>query len=682
MIPTDHPRIASRFRAIFGAAAFLGSVAVLVLLSQQIAPDIRLYVGVLAIGSAFVSMFLWRPGVIDARTVLLVAMLGHAMALFGVTLFEDDFYRFIWDGWRVLEVGTPYGIPPADFFEDTAVPPAMQNLLEWVNYPDFPTIYGPVLQLLFAMVAFFFGPDEIGLRIAFALASLILSALLLKRHSPERVALFAWNPLIVAESTLHLHPDILLALALFGSLIAGRRHPVIAGICLGLSAGVKIVAFAAWPVLLRLRPSALISAIATLSVLYGVFAIQGLGVGLDSTEIFATQWYFNAFAFEPLLHIFGPTWGRIATLAIAGILVVWMHASAREFDRVPLAAIFGVILLFAPALNVWYLLWLLPFALDRREVWPYVASAVLPLAYLTGLNLEDYTLEEFEVHPWALRLEWTLIGAAIAFDIWRERQRGSGHKPKQTPITNPKVSVVIPALNEEASIGPTVSGILGVNPRGLIEIVVTDNGSTDQTAVRAKAAGARVVSQPERGYGAACLAAISALDDQTNIILFMDADLSDVPEEAAKLIAPIIAGDADLVIGSRALGTVEKGAMSGPQKFGNWLAPTLVRLIWGVRYTDLGPFRAIRRTALEQLAMADRDFGWTIEMQVRAAKIGLRIKEHPACYRKRIGVSKISGTIRGVFLAGWKILFVIAREAFGDFDRSSSKRANTDLEKA
>ena len=124
-----------------------------------------------------------------------------------------------------------------------------------------------------------------------------------------------------------------------------------------------------------------------------------------------------------------------------------------------------------------------------------------------------------------------------------------------------------------------------------------------------------------------------------------------------------------MVIGSRTLGKVDPGAMSAPQKFGNWLAPFLVRLIWGARYTDLGPFRTIERTALERLNMADRDFGWTIEMQVRAAKLGLRTTERPVNYRQRRGISKISGTLKGVFAAGWKILFVIAREAFGDFGR-------------
>lgn len=659
-----------------GAIVFLASIAAVTLLSRQVGPSALAYVAALAIGSAAVSALLWRPVRLTAGAVLLVAALGHGIALFGETIFEDDFYRFIWDGWRVLETGTPYGVPPEDFLGDPAVPAPMQAVLDWINYPFYPTIYGPVLQVLFAITTFFAGADEFGLRIAFASASLLLTALIMRRHSPGRAALFAWNPLVVAESTLHLHPDIVLALALFGAIVAGRRHPVVAGVLFAMAAGVKVVALAAWPMLLRLRPAALAAALITLAALYGVFAIQGQGVGFDSTETFATQWYFNPLAFEPLARLLGPELSRLATLAIAGLLVLWFHASARDFDGVPLAPIFGAILLFSPAVNAWYLIWLLPFALDRRDIWPYVASAVLPLSYLTGINLELYSLRDFEVHPLALGLERIAIGAAIVFDLWRSRKRASTGPANLTSIAEPRVSVVIPALNEEGPVGATVRGIIAAAPPGLAEVIVADNGSTDNTAAEARAAGANVVRQPERGYGAACLAALAAVNPRSNIVLFMDADLSDVPEEAAQLLGPIIAGEADMVIGSRNLGAIEPGAMSAPQRFGNWLAPALVRVIWGVRYTDLGPFRAIRRDALERLAMADRDFGWTIEMQVRAAKLGLLTAEAPVHYRKRIGTSKISGTLRGVVAAGWKILFVIAREAFGDFDRAQRATQN------
>lgn len=233
------------------------------------------------------------------------------------------------------------------------------------------------------------------------------------------------------------------------------------------------------------------------------------------------------------------------------------------------------------------------------------------------------------------------------------------------------ISVIIPALNEAASVGKTVRDIRAVGLPGQVEVIVANNGSTDDTAAIAAAAGARVVAEPVPGYGAACLAGIAAMNPATSILLFLDADGSDVPGDAVRIVEPILSGRADLVIGSRALGTIAPGAMTLPQRFGNWLATRLIRWLWGAQFTDLGPFRAIRRDAYDALQMADRDYGWTVEMQARAAKQGLRCLEVPTDYRRRIGKSKISGTVKGVIKAGTKILYVIAREYMQPRLRSS-----------
>jgi glycosyltransferase involved in cell wall biosynthesis len=223
-----------------------------------------------------------------------------------------------------------------------------------------------------------------------------------------------------------------------------------------------------------------------------------------------------------------------------------------------------------------------------------------------------------------------------------------------------RVAAVIPALNEAGSIGL----VIGDLPRAWVErTVVCDNGSTDATASAAAAAGAVVVSEPRRGYGAACLRALEALaPDPPDVVLFLDADRSDDATEAPALLAPILDGRADFVIGSRALGGAEPGSLTPAQRVGNRLAAALLRLLYGVRTTDLGPFRAIRWGALRDLRMADRDFGWTVEMQVKAARRGLRTMEVPVRYRRRIGRSKISGTVRGTILAGTKILGTIASD--------------------
>jgi glycosyltransferase involved in cell wall biosynthesis len=224
--------------------------------------------------------------------------------------------------------------------------------------------------------------------------------------------------------------------------------------------------------------------------------------------------------------------------------------------------------------------------------------------------------------------------------------------------TPPIVDVIIPAFNEEMSIGK----VIGAIPKLVRHVVVANNNSTDRTAEVARAAGAQVVFEPQKGYGKACLTAmdwIKQQEVQPDILVFLDGDYSDYPEELLGLIEPILAGKADLVIGSRSLGEREAGSMTFPQVFGNALATTLMRWMYGAKFSDLGPFRAISWRKLLDLGMVDQNFGWTIEMQIKAHQAGLSYVEVPVTYRKRIGVSKVSGTVTGVFGAGYKIIFTI-----------------------
>ena len=222
----------------------------------------------------------------------------------------------------------------------------------------------------------------------------------------------------------------------------------------------------------------------------------------------------------------------------------------------------------------------------------------------------------------------------------------------------PAIAVVIPALDEEQAIGKVLRDI----PEGASQVVVVDNGSRDRTAEVARGLGAEVVAEPRRGYGQACLTGIAQLD-RPDIVVIIDGDYSDYPEEMSALVAPLLTGEADMVIGSRTLGQREKGALLPQARFGNWLSTLLIRLLFGVSFTDLGPFRALRFDALQRLAMQDRDFGWTVEMQVKAARLGLRAVEVPVRYRRRIGTSKITGTLSGTLRAGHKILWTIFRYA-------------------
>jgi len=224
------------------------------------------------------------------------------------------------------------------------------------------------------------------------------------------------------------------------------------------------------------------------------------------------------------------------------------------------------------------------------------------------------------------------------------------------------VLVVIPAFNEARAIAQVIGDI----PDGLVdEVVVVNNASTDETEDNARAAGATVVTEERRGYGYACLRGIEyATAKQPDVVVFLDGDYSDHPEEMTRLVRPIANGNADFVVGSRIRGETEPGALLPQAQVGNRLACTLMKQIWGAEYTDLGPFRALRFRDLMALDMQDKTFGWTIEMQIKAAEAGLRIQEVPVSYRRRVGVSKITGTVQGTIKASAKILWTVGRMAW------------------
>ena len=223
------------------------------------------------------------------------------------------------------------------------------------------------------------------------------------------------------------------------------------------------------------------------------------------------------------------------------------------------------------------------------------------------------------------------------------------------------IKVIIPAFNEENAVGKVIKEIPGEQ---VSEIIVVNNASTDKTESVARALGATVLTEPVKGYGRACLTGIQYLkssETKTDVVVFLDADYSDYPEELPKLVAPIVHENYDMVIGSRALGKRQRGSMTFPQIFGNWLATTLLKLFYGANFTDLGPFRAIKYQSLHALNMQDQTYGWTVEMQLKAAKMKMNFTEVPVNYRVRTGQSKISGTIQGTLMAGYKILWTIFR---------------------
>ncbi|WP_462247854.1 glycosyltransferase family 2 protein [Ekhidna sp.] len=226
-------------------------------------------------------------------------------------------------------------------------------------------------------------------------------------------------------------------------------------------------------------------------------------------------------------------------------------------------------------------------------------------------------------------------------------------------MSKPDIRVIIPAFNEQNAVGLVIDEI----PKEWVsEVIVVDNGSTDDTFAQAESRGATTLKEPTRGYGNACLkgmAHIASSATQPDIVVFLDGDHSDYPEQLPDLVKPIIENQVDMVIGSRSLGVSEKGSMTPQQIFGNWLATTLIKVLYRKKYTDLGPFRAIRYESLMTIGMKDRTYGWTVEMQLKAAKLNLRTKDIAVNYRQRIGVSKVSGTVKGTLGAGYKIIYTI-----------------------
>lgn len=225
-------------------------------------------------------------------------------------------------------------------------------------------------------------------------------------------------------------------------------------------------------------------------------------------------------------------------------------------------------------------------------------------------------------------------------------------------MQNQQIGLIIPALDE----APVIGSVLDSLPAGLYsQVVVVDNGSSDETGAIAAAHGATAVREERRGYGYACLAGMARLDSGCRITVFMDGDGSDVPQDALRLVEPILAGEADMVIGARRGPSVAKGSLTPHQRFGNWLASFLIHVLYGYRYTDLGPFRAVLTEKLRTLEMRETTYGWTVEMQVKALQHGLRVKEIQVSYRPRVGTSKISGNLPASIRAGMKIIATIFR---------------------
>jgi len=349
--------------------------------------------------------------------------------LIGGPFYEDDFYRYLWDGFRFATAGTPYGIAPEEFFIDPAVPALFQGVLDGVNYPELPTIYAPVTQVVF-LVAYWIKPASVAVLQAILIAVDLAAVALLLRLAPARnVLLYAWCPLVVKEIAFTAHPDgVGVCLLLAAIVLARHRRWWIAAALLGLAVAAKTFALVLAPlILLRARLGHWLLFVATAAAVYLPFVVQG-GTDLLSLGVFARDWEFNSAVFGLLKAVLPPFEARILLGVVFAAFWGWIclrRARGRE-EGIPRGdVLFGVLLAVSPVINPWYLLWLLPFAVVSPSIWAWTASAAVLLSYVTGLNLPDYTLQPYEQPVWARGLQFGLILLALAADLAVRRRKGT-----------------------------------------------------------------------------------------------------------------------------------------------------------------------------------------------------------------------------------------------------------------
>lgn len=345
--------------------------------------------------------------------------------LFGFPLFEDDYFRYLWDGYRFAEAGTPYGWAPVASFGDATVPAVFQRILDQINYPDIPTIYGPVAEFGF-LLAYLIAPGSlVGLQLILIGVDVLLIRLLVTLARPRFVLLYAWCPLVIKEIAFTAHPDGLgVCLLIAAVLLRSRQQLIAAGACLALAVGAKVFALLVVPfVLARSGHRAWLAFAVVLSLVYAPFVIQG-GTDMTALALFAASWEFNAALFGVLTEWL-PTpeakWLLGASLILLGG-AYWLQYRRENAGSMPRGDwIYGAFLFAAPVVNPWYALWLLPFAVVYPSFWAWTASIALFLSYVTGLNLGVYDIDPFAHPGWLRPVEFGLILAAVGVDIWRRR---------------------------------------------------------------------------------------------------------------------------------------------------------------------------------------------------------------------------------------------------------------------
>ncbi len=650
--------------------------------------------------------------------VLVFAALFRLCILFVPPHLSDDIYRYIWDGRVQAASINPYRYVPAD---DALKPLRDETIYPKINRRDYAhTIYPPAAQMIYFTVTRM-GESVTTMKTAMVLFEVVtvgaLMFLLASFGWPrQRVLIYAWHPLLVWETAGSGHVEAIAIAFITLALVARRRQwETMTGIALGLATLVKLTPLVLFPALYRRwswkMPAALAAVIALCYLPYLSVGIKGaLGFLPDYANEEGLQNGTRFFLLSVAQRLLGgielPNAAfMVFALGVLFLLAVWCVFARERNERSFIARALLLATAFTALLSpryAWYFAWLIPFLclVPQASIFYLTGACFVTYAFWLGERPEQmFAVNSLIYAPFA-------VLAALAF--WKKRRRMNGDDSMDVALvasTNEtrhsimnarhhsmmnadnhsmidagnhavidvanavpeqvrakaRISVVIPALNEEETIAEVVRAV----PRELAEeVIVVDNGSVDRTAERAREAGARVVSEPQRGYGRACRAGIRALPQGCDIAVFLDGDGSDCPELMEQLVRPIIEGRYDFVIGSRTRGNREPGSMNFQQVFAGRFAGILMRALYDVSYTDMCPFRAIRRDALDELGMREETYGWNLEMQMRAARAPLRILEVPVDHRRRAGgESKVSGNLRGTLLAGTRILTTFARIA-------------------
>jgi len=630
----------------------------------------------------------WRA--CSSRSTLLIVVIFAALfrlsMLFAPPLLSDDVYRYVWDG-RVQAAGiNPYRYIPAD---EAVAPLRDEAIYPKINRRDFaPTMYPPMAEGIYLLTT------RISESVTWMKATMVgfeavtmwaLMALLSSFGLPrQRALIYAWHPLIVWEFAGSGHVDAAAIAFITLALLARRRGLETAtGLALASAALIKFYPAILFPalyrrwgwkmpavfgltVILAYLPYLTVGAPGVLGYLPGYMAEEGMRNGERFFVLTLARRLFSGASLpQTAFLIFA---GLILTAVAAWFLWRREHNESSYVRRaLTLAAIFTILL--SPR-YAWYFTWLIPFlcVVPFAPLFYVTSASFMLYAFWLGEAERRLTIDLALYAPFAIIAAMTLW---MRRELEKSRRRGAARairertRMKAKTIEVPakaRVSVVIPALDEEATIAEVVRAV----PRDIAgEVIVVDNGSRDRTVERAREAGARIVRESRRGYGSACHAGVRACTPECEIVVFLDGDGSEYPDLIVKLVDPIIDGTHDFVIGSRLRGQRERGSMYLTQVFAGWAAGLLMRLLYGVSYTDMGPFRAIRRDALDRIGMREMTYGWPLEMQMRAAKADLRILEVPVDHRRRAGgKSKVSGTLRGTILAGSRILATAARIAF------------------